>query len=148
MASLKNVATIVKNYLKAVGIEVNIQMLETGAFVEGLMKRDYDAWIAGWTIPIPIDLNPYWNSDQDIGFLNFSSYQNNEKDEILENLQQRLTESEKTKLYKELQSIFQEDEPVTFLYWFDNIIAYNKRIAKINFSMLGLVKNAWEWRIN
>jgi peptide/nickel transport system substrate-binding protein len=142
------VATIVKNYLGAVGIDVNIQLLETGAFVEGLMKRDYDAWIAGWTIPIPIDLNPYWNSDQDIGFLNFSSYQNNEKDEILENLQQRLTESEKTKLYKELQSIFQEDEPVTFLYWFDNIIAYNKRIAKINFSMLGLVKNAWEWRIN
>jgi len=142
------VATIVKNSLKAIGIEVNIQMLETGAFVEGLMKRDYDAWIAGWTIPIPIDLNPYWNSDKDIGFLNFSSYQNNEKDEILKNLQQRLTESEKTKLYKELQIIFQKDEPVTFLYWFDNIIAYNKRISKINFSMLGLVKNAWEWRIN
>ncbi|MDH3268913.1 MAG: ABC transporter substrate-binding protein [Ignavibacteria bacterium] len=142
------VATIVKNNLGAVGIEVNVQMLETGAFVERLMKRDFNAWIAGWTIPIPIDLNPYWNSDQDIGFLNFSSYQNNEKDEILENFQQRLTESEKTKLYKELQNIFQEDEPVTFLYWFDNIIAYNKRIAKINFSMLGLVKNAWEWKIN
>jgi peptide/nickel transport system substrate-binding protein len=59
-----------------------------------------------------------------------------------------LTESEKIKLYKDLQSIFQEDEPVTFLYWFDNLIVYNKRISEINFSMLGLVKNAWEWRIN
>jgi peptide/nickel transport system substrate-binding protein len=142
------VATIVKNNLRAVGIEVNVQMLETGAFVERLMKRDYDAWIAGWTIPIPIDLNPYWNSDQEIGFLNFSTYQNDGKDEILEKLQQRLTESEKIKLYKDLQSIFQEDEPVTFLYWFDNLIVYNKRISEINFSMLGLVKNAWEWRIN
>jgi peptide/nickel transport system substrate-binding protein len=142
------VATIVKNNLRAVGIEVNVQMLETGAFVERLMKRDYDAWIAGWTIPIPIDLNPYWNSDQEIGFLNFSTYQNDGKDEILEKLQQRLTESEKIKLYKDLQSIFQEDEPVTFLYWFDNIIVYNKRISEINFSMLGLVKNAWVWRIN
>jgi len=142
------VATIVKNNLRAVGIEVNVQMLETGAFIERLMKRDYDAWIAGWTIPIPINLNPYWNSDKEIGFLNFSSYQNKAKDEILNTLQQRLTESEKTKLYKDLQSIFQEDEPVTFLYWFDNIIVYNKRISEINFSMLGLVKNAWEWRIN
>jgi peptide/nickel transport system substrate-binding protein len=142
------VATIVKNNLKAVGIEVNIQMLEMGAFVERLMKRDYDAWIAGWTIPIPIDLNPYWNSDKELGFLNFSSYQNKEKDEILNQLQQRLSEQEKIVLYKKLQSIFYEDEPVTFLYWFDNIIVYNKRISKINFSMLGLVKNAWEWRID
>ena len=142
------VATIVKNNLRAVGIKANIQMLEMGTFVEKLMKRDYDAWIAGWTIPVPIDLNPYWNSDQDIGFLNFSSYQNKEKDEILNQLQQRLSEPEKKLLYKKLQSIFYEDEPVTFLYWFDNIIVYNKRISKINFSMLGLVKNAWEWRVD
>ena len=142
------VATIVKNNLRAVGIEANIQMLEMGTFVEKLMKRDYDAWIAGWTIPIPIDLNPYWNSDQDVGFLNFSSYQNKEKDEILNQLQQRLSEPEKKVLYKKLQHIFYQDEPVTFLYWFDNIIVYNKRISKINFSMIGLVKNAWEWRAN
>lgn len=142
------IATIVKNNLKAVGIDVNIQSLEMGAFVERLMKRDYDAWVAGWTIPIPIDLNPYWNSDQDIGFLNFSSYQNKEKDEILNQLQQRLPESEKINLYEKLQRIFYDDEPVTFLYWFDKIIAYNKRISKINISTLGLVKNAWEWRID
>jgi peptide/nickel transport system substrate-binding protein len=142
------VATIVKNNLKAVGIEANIQMLEMGTFVEKLMERDYNAWIAGWTIPIPIDLNPYWNSDQDIGFLNFSSYQNKEKDEILDQLQQRLSEPEKIVLYKKLQRIFYEDEPVTFLYWFDNIIVYNKRLSKINFSMLGLVKNAWGWQVD
>jgi peptide/nickel transport system substrate-binding protein len=142
------VAQLIKNNLKAVGIDVKINELESGTFIDGLMNRKYEAWIAGWTIPVPIDLNPYWNSDQEIGFLNFSSYRNEEKDEILEKLKQRLTESEKTKLYKDLQSIFQKDEPVTFLYWFDNIIAYNKRISKIDFSVLGLVKNAWEWRIN
>jgi peptide/nickel transport system substrate-binding protein len=142
------VAQLVKNNLKAVGIDAKINELESGTFIDGLMNRKYDAWIAGWTIPVPIDLNPYWNSDQEIGFLNFSSYQNKEKDKILDSLQQRLSESEKINLYKELQGIFYNDEPVTFLYWFDNIIAYNKRISKINFSVLGLVKNAWEWRIN
>ena len=142
------VAQLVKNNLKAVGIDVKVSELESGTFIDGLMNRKYDAWIAGWTIPVPIDLNPYWNSDREIGFLNFSSYQNKEKDKILDSLQQRLSESEKINLYKELQGIFYNDEPVTFLYWFDNIIAYNKRISKINFSVLGLVKNAWEWRIN
>lgn len=142
------VATIIKNNLNAVGIEANIQTLEMGAFVERLMKRDFDAWIAGWTIPIPIELNPYWNSDPNIGFLNFSSYQSKEKDIILDSLQLKLTQEEKVRLYKRLQAIFFKDEPVTFLYWWDNIIAYNSRISKIDFSVLGLVSNAWEWKIN
>jgi peptide/nickel transport system substrate-binding protein len=142
------VSTVVKNNLKAIGIEANIQTLEMGAFVERLMSRDFDAWISGWTIPVPIELNPYWNSDPEVGFLNFSSYSNEVKDEILNSLQQQISEDEKVKLYKELQQIFYEDEPVTFLYWIDNIVAYNERISKINFSMLGLVSNAWEWRVD
>lgn len=142
------VATIVKNNLHAIGIDVNIQMLESGVFIDGLMKRNYDAWISGWTIPIPIDLNPFWNSDIDIGIFNFSTYQNKYKDEILDSLALKLTERKKAALYKKLQNIFYNDEPVTFLYWFDNIITYNKRISQIRFSQLGLVKNAWEWQVN
>jgi peptide/nickel transport system substrate-binding protein len=141
------VAQIIKNNLKAVGIEANIRELETGTFIDGLFNHEFDAWIAGWTIPVPIDLNPYWNSDPEIGFLNFSNYKNDEKDYILEQLQTNLPEKEKIKLYKDLQDIFYEDQPVTFLYWFDNIIAYNKKISRINFSILGLVKNADEWSV-
>ena len=141
-------AQIIRNNLKAVGIEANVKELETGTFIDGLMNREFDAWIAGWTIPVPIDLNPYWNSDPDIGFLNFSTYQNEEKDIILMRLQDELTLEEKIRLYKKLQNIFYEDEPVTFLYWFDNIIAYNKKISRIDFSILGLVKNSWEWSLN
>ncbi|NNJ52045.1 MAG: hypothetical protein HKP17_02660, partial [Ignavibacteriaceae bacterium] len=142
------VSQIVKNNLNAVGIAVIIKELETGVFIDGLFNRGFDAWIAGWTIPVPVDLNPYWNSDPEVGFLNFSSYQSEEKDELLEQLQEKLSEKEKIKLYKKLQKIFKKDEPVTFLYWFDNIIAYNKQISKIGFSILGLVKNASEWSVN
>ena len=142
------VATIVKNNLHAIGIDVNIQMLESGAFIDRLMKRNLDAWISGWIIPVPIDLYPFWYSDTEIGIFNFSTYQNKKIDEILDSLGLKLTEAEKVALYKDLQRIFINDEPVTLLYWFDNIITYNKRISKIKFSQLGLVKNAWEWQVN
>jgi len=141
------VANVVKNNLKAIGIEANVKSIETSTFVEGLRNRNFDAWLAGWTIPIPIDLNPYWNSNQETGFLNFSTYKNTELDKLLNKLQERLPESGKIMLYKKLQQIIYSDEPVTFLYWFDNIVAYNQRITKIKFSMLGLVKNAWEWKV-
>ena len=142
------VATIVKNNLHAIGIDVNIQILESGGFIDGLMKRNFDAWISGWTIPVPIDLYPFWYSDPEVGIFNFSTYQGKVKDEILDSLALKLTEEEKINLYKKLQDIFYNDEPVTFLYWFDNIIAYNKRISKIKLSQLGLVKNAWEWQVD
>jgi len=141
------VANVVKNNLKAIGVEANVKSIETSTFVEGLRNRNFDAWLAGWTIPIPIDLNPYWNSNQETGFLNFSTYKNTELDKLLNKLQERLPESGKIMLYKKLQQIIYSDEPVTFLYWFDNIVAYNQRITKIKFSMLGLVKNAWEWKV-
>jgi len=142
------VATIVKNNLLAIGIDANIQILESGAFIDKLMKRNFDAWISGWTIPVPIDLYPFWYSDIEIGIFNFSTYQNKETDEILDSLALKLTEAKKVTLYKKLQRIFYDDEPVTFLYWFDNIITYNRRISKIKFSQLGLVNNAWEWQVN
>lgn len=79
---------------------------------------------------------------------NFSTYQGKVKDEILDSLALKLTEEQKINLYKKLQDKFYNDEPVTFLYWFDNIIVYNKRISKIKLSQLGLVMNAWEWQVD
>ena len=140
-------AAIIKNNLKAVGINVTIQKFEMGTFVNGLMNRKFNAWIAGWTIPVPIELNPYWNSDKEKGYLNFSSYHNDKVDSLLNKLKSRIPESEKISIYKKLQNIFYNDEPVTFLYWFDNIVACDKKLDKVKFSILGLVKNAWEWKI-
>ncbi len=140
-------ATIIKNNLKAVGINVHIQKYEMGTFVNGLMNRKFNAWIAGWTIPVPIELNPYWNSDKEKGYLNFPSYHNTKVDSLLNKLKERIPEIEKINVYKKLQVIFHNDEPVTFLYWFDNILACNKKLDKVKFSILGLVKNAWEWKI-
>lgn len=140
-------ATIIKNNLKAVGIEVNIKTLETGVFIDRLMKRDFDAWLSGWTIPLPIDMTTFWSSDKNSGIFNFSNYKHSRVDEIIRLLNTKIPDSEKTLLYKELQKILYDDQPHTFLFWVDNILAYNKRIVSPQFSLLGVVKNAWEWKI-
>jgi peptide/nickel transport system substrate-binding protein len=141
-------ATIIKNNLREVGIDANVQILESAAFIQKLMKREFDAWISGWTIPLPIALKGFWYSDKNIGIFNFSNYFNNRVDNILDSLESKVTDIKKASLYKELQQIFYKDQPVTYLYWVDNIIVYNKRLSKIKFSILGLVKNAWEWKVS
>ncbi|MEO8231538.1 MAG: hypothetical protein ABI638_04610, partial [Ignavibacteriota bacterium] len=116
-------------------------------FVDGLLSRKYDAWIAGWGIEIPLNLYSNWSSDPDKGMLNFSSFTNYELEKLLNQVKPSQEESEKIPIYKNINKIFKENEPVTILFWSDDIIAYNKRIKNIGFSPLGLFFGAWDWEL-
>ena len=140
-------ANIIKNNLQAIGVNVNIQILESQVFIQRLMNREFDAWLSGWTIALPLDIKPFWHSNPNIGIFNFSNYKNERVDDIFELLQNKSTDSMKIHLYKELQSIIYFDQPVFNLYWVDNIIVYNEKLIDNRFSLLGLVKEAWTWKI-
>lgn len=138
-------ATIIKNNLKEIGIDARLAYVEKNGFVDGLLSRKYDAWIAGWSIEIPLNLYSYWSSDPDKSMLNFSSFTNYELEKLLNQVKPAQEETEKISIYKNVSKIFKENEPVTILFWSDNIIAYNKRIKNISFSPLGLFYGAWNW---
>jgi peptide/nickel transport system substrate-binding protein len=140
-------STLIKNNLKAVGINVKVEALEPGVFVEKLFNREFDAWMAGWTIPIPLDLKPYWHSDINENPMNFTGYKNPDADIYLEKIDVESSSLKRNMMIKEFQEILFEDNPVTFLYWIDNIIGYNKRIGNINISPLGALHNCWEWTV-
>ncbi len=140
-------STIVKNNLKAVGIDMNVETLELGKFIDNLLDRNMDAWIASWYIPIPLELKTYWYSDLENTHLNFSGYQNKVIDELLDKLESEKGGNERSRLYKIFQKIIHDDEPVSFLYWIPNITVYNKRIENINISHLGSITHCWEWKI-
>jgi peptide/nickel transport system substrate-binding protein len=139
--------TIIKNNLKAIGIDVNIEKLELGAFLDDLFDKKTDAWMASWYIQVPLELKPYWYSDLKNTPLNFAGYQNREVDNIINNLSKRLTTKQKIEKYKEFQKIIYEDQPVVFLYWTDNIVVYNNRIKNITINPYGSLQKLWDWRL-
>lgn len=140
-------AVVVKNNLKAVGIEVSLEKMEMGIFFNNIYERKFDSWMAGFGVSIPIDLKPYWYSDPGVGFLNFSNYRNNEADKILDKLKTKISSDKKNELIKKFQEIIHQDEPVTFLYWTPNVVAYNNRIKNINITPYGVLVHSWEWKI-
>jgi peptide/nickel transport system substrate-binding protein len=141
------VGTIIKNNLKEVGIEAELLFVERSELLDGMISRKYDAWISGWSIEIPLKLEPYWSSKPDKAMLNFSGFSNQELEKIFDEIKPADSEEKKIINYKRVSEIFKENEPVTMLFWTNNIIGYNKRIKNIKFSPLGLFNNAWEWRI-
>jgi peptide/nickel transport system substrate-binding protein len=139
---------VVKNNLKSVGIEMIPEKMELGTFIDNLYERKLDSWVAGFGIPIPLDLKPYWYSDPNIGFMNFASYKNVEADKILDQLETKLSNERKNDLIKEFQKVIHQDEPVTFLYWTPNIIVYNTRIKNLKITPYGVLVHCWEWTLN
>ena len=140
-------STIIQNNLKAVGIDVKIETLEPNILFDRMFKKELDAWIAGWSIPIPLDLKPYWHSNPEIAPANVSSYSNKQIDIILEKLDSQISESERINLLKDFQKIIFRDQPVTFLFWIDNLVGYNKKIKNIDVDPLATIQRCWEWKV-
>lgn len=141
-------ATLMKNTFKQIGIEFNIEQLEPGVFIDKLNKKGFDAWMAGWFVPIPLDLKISWHSDLEKTPMNFCSYQNKKADLLLEEIEKVNSAGLKNQLFKNLEEILYNEQPVTFLYWIDNIVAYNKRIKNIDVNPLGVVHHCWKWYVN
>lgn len=140
-------STIIKSNLKQVGIDVKIEKLEFGVLMDGLLNRKLDAWILAWFIPIPIDLKSYWYSDLLQNQMNFPGYQSKEIDHIIQQLERKLSFDRYLELMKRFQKVISEEQPVTFLFWSDNIVCYNSRIENITINPFGPVQRIWEWRL-
>ena len=141
-------AALFKNNLRAVGIDMKINASEPGVFFPKMYARGYNAWMAGWTVAIPILIKPLWYSSMPDGAYNLVSFQDKKMDKIIDRIDDTKSEKIKNNLYKDFQQIVYKNQPTTFLYWIDNIVVYNKRIQNVIISPLGPIDNCWEWRVN
>jgi peptide/nickel transport system substrate-binding protein len=129
------------------GIEVTVETIELGVLIDNMYEKNMDAWMIGWYVPVPINLKISWYSDLEKTPYNFAGYQNREADKILDEISNETDPKKLNELYKKLQKIIHDDEPVTFLYWVDNIVVYNGKIENININPLGAVHHCWEWTV-
>ncbi len=140
-------ANVIQNNLKAVGISAKLEPVEPEVFFQKMFARELNAWISGWSVQIPVDMKVLWHSNLDKGPFNVVSFQNKSVDMILDKIEKERSENQKAALYKELQDIIYKEQPVTFLYWIDNIIAFNNRIQNVTITPLGPLDRCWEWSI-
>jgi len=110
-----------------------------------MFSRQLNAWLAGWSIPIPLDLKQFWHSDLERTMLNVAGFQNMHADILLDSLQKNIIGEEKNILFRKLQQIFLLEQPVTFLFWIDKLVAYNRDIKHISANPYGLVHHCWKW---
>jgi peptide/nickel transport system substrate-binding protein len=141
-------AEIIQQNLKAVGITVNIRVMEWQAFLEQIDKRSFDAMILGWSMSRDPDLYDIWHSSKTRkGEYNFIGYKNNEVDRLLVEGRRTFNVKKRKKIYYRIHAILAEEQPYAFLYVPDATPIVHKRFKGVEVAPLGIFYNFREWYV-
>lgn len=132
----RDIATIVQDQLKVIGINVIIETLEWGAYLDGTSRGDHDMYLLGWvsvTGDADYGLYPLYSSTTHGGAGNRSFYSNVEVDRLLEKARASSNLEERIALYNEIQIIVQEELPILTIAYLKHNAGINKNVK--NFTL-------------
>ena len=141
-------ATIIQQNLREIGIECNLKIDEKLVFNKNQNEFRYDAALSGLaaeTLPFQLII---WGSDFESRPFNSSAFQNEALDKVISRLSTPLPESKSLTLWKEYQKILHDEQPRTFLYYFDELEGFNRRVKNVEVNLLSVLYNAYEWELH
>jgi len=126
---LVEVAQLIKEQWKEVGIEIQIETLPTPDLQQVIKDRNYQMLLFGEILSLDPDPFSLWHSSQkrDPG-LNLALYDNKDADTLLEDARKTLNPSERIKKYQDFQKLVVEEVPAIFLYSPYYLYAHTKKI--------------------
>lgn len=126
-----DVALWLQESLSTLGITVNVEQVEWGAYLAATGNGEHDMFILGWsnsTGDPDNGISPLFHSDNIGPDGNRSFYSNTELDGILNEASQSEDEAEREELYQQAQQILVEDAPAIFIRYGENLNAYNNNV--------------------
>jgi len=145
----EDIATMVQRDWKELGIDVEIQIIAWAAFLKEFVdKKNFQAVILGWTLPLDPDCYVVWHSaSSKEGGLNFISYKNEEVDKLIEEGVRTFDNKKRTEIYNRIHEIIADEAPYTFLYFPYERVAISKRFKGIEPAPAGIGYNFIDWYV-
>ena len=113
------IAQILQAQLREIGINMSIEVVEWGAFLDGTSRGDHDTFILGWTtVTGDADYGLYalFSSETHGGAGNRSFYSNPRVDELLKMGRTSTNAEQRRAAYNDLQILLQEEVPTVSLF--------------------------------
>ena len=126
-----DVALWLQESLSTLGITVNVEQVEWGAYLAATGAGEHDMFILGWSNSTGDPDNgiaPLFHSDNIGDTGNRSFYNNPELDSILDEARQSTEESEREQLYMDAQQILVDDAPAIFIRHGENLNAHGNHV--------------------
>lgn len=127
-----NVATMMQAQLKELGIGLNIERLEWGAFMDAIGRGEHNMFIMSWN-PSVVDAHyelfqPFHSSNKGQG-PNFMFYGNEELDNLIKEGISTVDENERATIYKRAQELINEEYPWLYICYGETLVAGNKNVS-------------------
>ncbi|MGH1362094.1 MAG: ABC transporter substrate-binding protein [Calditrichia bacterium] len=140
----KDIAVVIQDQLRQIGVKVDINLLEWGSLINRLGKRDFEAYIGGWNTPVYIDPTPIFHSSS-VDLFNHGGYANSRVDELIEQGREELDQNKAGEIWKELQAIIYSEQHYNFLFWVDRLVLIDKRFKNVTPIPLSALYNIENW---
>jgi len=113
-----DIATLVQENLRAVGVEVAVEMYEWAVLLKRFVdQREFDAIVLGWALGQGFDQFQIWHSSQtEPERLNMVGYKSEQADRLLESVREEFDREKIIAMCGELQQLIYDDQPYLFLF--------------------------------
>ena len=140
-------ATIIQQNLRDIGIDCRLRFDENLMFLKNQNEFRYDAALSGLaaeTLPFQLVI---WGSDFEKRPFNSSAFQSARLDEVVSELTGPRPKEREIALWKSYQRILHEEQPRTFLYYYDELEGFNQRLRDVEPSMFATLANLYDWKV-
>jgi peptide/nickel transport system substrate-binding protein len=147
--AVKRVVLAFKNYLKNVGVDIQVAFKEWQSWKEDVfLEHDFDIVFASWVFDDSADISSLFHSGE-IGPWknNFISYSNPEVDSLINESKLTLDHEKRRTINRKLHAILADENPYTFLWTLTNYAAYNSKVRHVAIHPYKFFSFADEWFI-
>ncbi len=122
-----------KNQWAQLGVQLDVQMVDSDTYLQRLQARDYDMALAGQNLGYNLDTYSYWHSSQaNSKGLNLSNYRSFAADQLIEKIRDTFDPTQKDAYLKQLAKVIADDVPAIFLYRPVYTLANDGRVQGLN----------------
>ncbi|MGE7923040.1 glutathione ABC transporter substrate-binding protein [Viridibacillus arvi] len=126
-----NVAEVIQSQLKGIGVEVEIQVMEYGAYIDAISKGTHQMFLGGWgNATGDGDYNQFnlFHSASVGAPGNHFYYKNSKVDKIIEEARAEPDASKRQELYKESMELEIEDAVYVPIRNYEHLAVYNNEV--------------------
>jgi peptide/nickel transport system substrate-binding protein len=146
----QDIAQVVQRQLRQVGVEVEIRTMEFQSMLQRYRAREYEAVLANWSLDtFKVDPTPLFSCTQARVPMsaNRTGYCSPEADRLMAAGVRETDPGRARAIWRAFSERLQQDQPVTFLYWSEDMAGVGPRLRNVEMDARSKIVNIREWWI-
>lgn len=139
---LKRAAVLIQSNLADIGVEMEIELMDPNRFSQVAREHEFEAILWSFGANPKVDPSIQWHSE---GRYNWYQYRNDQVDQLIEQGIASVDKGESQLAFRKMQKIVHDEQPVTFLFWKDEVSAIDTRFEDVQTNSFTNLLDAHEW---